>query len=109
MKVPWGLLPFNNISAVPEDAKWRQVADEDIETTIPNTEMYDLIWIEKALDGSIVYKKWRGYIDIETKLPMRVERWQKLAQEKEYKLLTFATVVYPTAVEVRAVINNAGF
>jgi hypothetical protein len=109
MKAPWGLLPFDDISGVPEDAKWQQVADENIDTTIPNTEMYDLIWIEKALDGSIVYKKWRGYIDIETKLPRRVEQWRKLAQEKEYKLLTFVTVAYPTTVEIRGVIIDAGF
>lgn len=109
MKVPWGLLPFDNISAVSEDAKWQQVTDENIGTIIPNTEVYDLMWTEKELIGSIVYKKWRGYIDIETKLPMRVERWRKRANEEEYELLTVTKVAYPTAVEIRAVIIDAGF
>jgi len=109
MDVPWGLLPFNNISAVPEDAKWQQVVNESIETTLPDTEVYDLMWIEKKLGGSIVYKKWRGYIDVETKLPKRVERREKRTQEEEYELLTFTTVAYPTAVEIRVVIKDAGF
>jgi len=109
MDVPWGLLPFNNISAVPEDAKWQQVVNESIETTLPDTELYDLMWIEKKLGGSIVYKKWRGYIDVETKLPKRVERREKRTQEEEYELLTFTTVAYPTAVEIRVVIKDAGF
>jgi len=109
MKAPWGLLPFGNISAVPEDAGWQKVADEDVEITIPNTEVYDLVWIEKSLIGSIIHRRWRGYIDIETKLPMRVERWRKRANEEEYELLTVTKVAYPTAVEIRAVIKDVGF
>ena len=109
MKAPWGLLPFDDISRVPEDAKWQQVADEDIETTIAETEVYDLVWIEKSLTGSVIHRKWRGYIDIETKLPMRVERWRKRANKEEYELLTVTKVAYPTAAEVRAVIEDIGF
>jgi hypothetical protein len=86
IKEPVGLRPFDDITEVPEDAIWQQVTDETIETTIPNTQVYDLTWTEKALDGSMAHKKWRGYIDTETKLPKRVERWIKLAKE-EYKLL----------------------
>ncbi len=109
MNVPWGLLPFNNISAVPEDAIWQIVTKENLETTIPNTEVYDLMWIEKALDGSIVYKKWRGYIEIETTLPKRIEWWEKLAEDEEYELTTVINVAYPATIEIRAVIEDAGF
>ena len=109
MKGPWGLLPFDDISAVPKDAKWQKVTDENIETTIPNTEVYDLMWIEKRLGGSINYKKWRGYIDTETKLPMRIERWRKRTKKEEYKLLTVTKVAYPATIEIGAVIKDAGF
>jgi len=109
MKAPWGLLPFDDISKVSPDAKWQQVADEDLETTVPDTGVYDLVWTEKELIGSIVYNKWRGYIDIRTKLPKRIERWEKGAKEAEYELLTITRVAYPTTVEVRAAIEDGGF
>jgi len=107
MKAPWGLLPFEDISKVPPGANWRPVADEDIETIIPHTEVYDLTWVEKELGSTVVYEKWRGYIDIETKLPKRIERWEKRAEE--YRLLTVTKVAYLTAVEISHVINDAGF
>ena len=112
MDVPWGLLPFNKISAVraiSEDVIWQQVTDENIDTTIPNTEVYDLMWTEKAIGGSIIHKKWRGYIDTKTTLPKRIERWQRLPREDEYELLIATEVVCPTAVEVQAAIRNVGF
>lgn len=105
---PVGLLPFNNISEVPEDAKWQKITEEVIETAITNTEVYDLTWMEKALDGSIVYRKWRGYINTETKFPVRVERWIKLAKG-EYELKNVMKVTYPGAVEMQAAIRDAGF
>ena len=109
MDVPWGLLPFGDISGVPPDAKWQQVADENIKTTVLGVEVYDLIWSEKTLGGSAVYKKWRGYIDAETKTPKRIERWWKQAEETEYKLVTIIKVTYPTATEIQTVIREAGF
>jgi len=108
MKAPWGLLPFDDISRIPEDAGWQKVADEDVEITIPNTEVYDLMWIEKSLTGSVIHRKWRGYIDIETKLPKRIEFWEKLAKA-EYELSTVIHVTYPATGEIRAVIKDVGF
>ena len=109
MKAPWALLPFDDISAVPEDAKWQKVTDGDIETTVSNTEVYDLVWVEKGLNGSIVYKKWRGYINTGTKLPSRIEWWERRTEEQEYRLLTVTKVAYPAIDEIRAVIRGAGF
>ena len=109
MKAPWGLLPFDDISKVPPDAKWQQVADEDLETTIPDTEVYDLVWAEERLGGSTVHNKWRGYIDIRTKLPKRIERWWRQAKKTEYELLTVTRIACLTTVEVTAAIEDAGF
>lgn len=109
MEVPWGLLPFDNMFDVPKDAKWQQVADDNIETTIAGTQVFDLTWTEERLGGSINYKKWRGYIDIKTKLPKRVERWRKRTKEEEYQLLTITKVAYPAFVEIRAIVEGAGF
>ena len=108
MEAPWGLLPFDDMSQVPPDATWQHVAAENIETTIPHTRVYDLMWTEKTLAGFVAHNKWRGYIDIDTKLPRRVEQWQKRSGE-EYELTTVIKVTYPTAAEIQAVVNDMGF
>ncbi len=91
-----------------EDPKWQPVDDEDIDNPIPNTEVYDLIWTEKPLVGSI-NRKWRGHIDIETKRPKRIERWQKLPEEQVYKRESVTDVSYPTTVKMKDYIKEAGF
>ena len=109
MDVPWGLLPFNNIAAVPQHAQWGRVDDESFEITITDTEVYDLIWTEKIIGGdSVVHKKWRGYLDAETMLPKRIERWEKLTEGEVYELLTVTEVAYPTTDEVHTAIRDAG-
>ncbi len=109
MDVPWNLLPFDNIAAVPQHAQWGRVDDESIENAITDIVIYDLIWTEKIIGGdSVVYKKWRGYLDAETTLPKRIERWEKLPEEKGYELLAVTEVAYPTADEVQTAIRDAG-
>jgi hypothetical protein len=108
MDVPWGLLPFDNIAAVPQYAQWERVDDENIDAAIPNTEVYDLVWTEKTLSGSTIYEKWRGYLDVKTKLPKRTELWEKFSEEEEYEILTVTEVTYPTTDEVQTAIRDAG-
>ncbi|MHC4193105.1 MAG: hypothetical protein ACYSP9_02880 [Planctomycetota bacterium] len=108
MKAPWGLLPFDDLSKVPPDAKWQRVPNEGIETTIPGTKVYDLAWTEKSASGSAVYRKWRGYVDAETRLPKRIEWWMQ-TEEGQYQLLTVKEVTYLSADQIRTVIKDAGF
>jgi hypothetical protein len=108
MDVPWGLLPFNNQAAVPQHAQWQRVDDESIEIAITDTEVYDLTWTEKTLSGSTIHKKWRGYLDAETTLPKRIERWRKFSEEEGYELLTVTEATYPTADEVQIAVRDAG-
>ena len=103
MRAPWGLLPSDNIFKLYPDARWERVPDEDIETPIPDTEVYDLVWAEEKF----ATRKWRGYIDIKTKVPKRIEWWLKLAGE-DYKPVTVTKVSYPTKGEIKAVIKEAG-
>jgi hypothetical protein len=108
MDVPWGLLPFDNTAVIPQHAQWKRVDDERIGIAITDTEVYDLIWTEKIIGSdSVVHKKWRGYLDIKTKLPKRIERWEKPSEEEEYKLLIVVEATYPTTVEVQAAIRGA--
>jgi RNA polymerase sigma factor (sigma-70 family) len=108
MDVPWGLLPFDNIAAVPQHAQWGRVDDESIEISITDTVIYDLIWTEKTLRGSTTHKKWRGYLDAETKLPKRIERWEKLPEEEVYELSTVTEVAYPKTEDIQTAIGDAG-
>ena len=103
-----GLLPLNSMHEVPKGAEWLLVADEDVENPIPGIEVYDLIWTEKPLIGSINRKR-RVYIDIETKLPKRIEWLVKLAEEQEYKCETVTRISYPDTDEMKAVLKEAGF
>jgi hypothetical protein len=103
-----GLVPFSNMSEAPQGARWEQVSGEDTEFSIANTQVYELLWPEAKPDGSVVYNKWRGYVEPETRLPRRVELWQKNAADEEYHLLDFAKVSYPTDTEVRDLMNEAG-
>ncbi|MCK5172551.1 MAG: hypothetical protein KAR47_04120 [Planctomycetes bacterium] len=106
--VPWGLLPFANVSSVPDNAKWQQVADEAIDAGASGIEIYDLMWTEQNLDGTPVYQKWRVHIDAETMLLQKVEHWQKLTEE-DYGLMLVMRVRYPGEHEIRTVITEAGF
>lgn len=110
MKVSLSLLRGNSMpetQKVLEGAKWH-VADEDIDTTIPNAEVYDLIWTEKALIG-YVNRKWRVYIDIEKNLPKRIEWLVQLPEEQKYRHESVTDVSYPTTDEMKAFIKKAGF
>ena len=103
------LLPLNNMYEVPKGAEWLPVANEDIENPISGIQVYDLLWTDKFLIGSLIHRKWRGYIDVETKLPRRIEWWEKLSEEKEYRLLIITEVSYPTTDDIKAVMEKAGF
>lgn len=103
------LLPFADIFAVPRDAVWQRTAEENVETVIAGTEIYDLIWAERQHSGRIAYTRWRCYIDIRTKLPKRTELWEKYPGQEDYQLMSFKIVTYPAAAEIQDVVNRAGF
>ena len=107
MKGSLGLLRYNSMPEAPEGATW--LPNENIDNAIPGTEVYDLVWTQKSLNGSIIHRKWRVYTDIETKQPKRIEWLMKLAEEDEYKLETITIVSYPKEAEIQASINDAGF
>ncbi|MHC4640225.1 MAG: hypothetical protein ACYS32_01175 [Planctomycetota bacterium] len=105
MKAPWGLLPSHNTFKLYPDAKWGRAPDENIKSPIRDTEVYDLTWTEQEFAS----RRWRGYIDIKTGLPRKIEWELKLPDEKEYKLETITIVYYPTEAEILTSINKLGF
>jgi len=101
-----GLLPFNSMLKAPEGAKWLPVSDGNIDTDISVTEKYDLIWTDKK---SGVYNKWRAYVDVERKLPGKIEWLSKQQAEEEYEISTIIRLNYLSTTEIQAAIRDAGF
>lgn len=97
-----GLIPFNNISDVPQDAEWSRVDDKNIELT-KGVEVYDLTWPKRASDGSVVFWKWRVFADEKTSLPQRVEWYQKLATDSDYILSSTMEIEYVSEDEIQKI------
>lgn len=98
---PWGLLPFKHISELPADKAWTYIKDAEI-NGVP-VQVYELIWAEMG-----IHRTWRGYLDIQTHLPYRVEWIEQLSGD--FPAITFVTeVYYPTDQECRDVFQQEGF
>ncbi|MHC4456499.1 MAG: hypothetical protein ACYS0I_05285 [Planctomycetota bacterium] len=104
----FGLMPFYDISDVPENAKWSCVTGDGPEVT-DDIEVYDLSWDEKAYDGSLVFFNWRVFVDIGTNLPQRTELYQTLTPDGEYTLKMTMAVKYLSDSEIQAVIEGSSF
>jgi hypothetical protein len=104
-----GLVPFENMSDIPAGYRWDCVTDEYTQAAAEQVEVYDLIWDEKAHDGSIVIYKWRFFLDPKTYLPHRTEFYQKLTANREYVLQSVNTAQYLDKSEIQAVLKEAGF
>ena len=89
-----GLMPFNNISNLPKDAKWNPVSDYEHEATINSTEIYELTWIEKDYMGSPVLRKWQFTIDPETNLPLDIQCYRKSDADAQFILNSRITIKY---------------
>ena len=71
--------------------------------------MYDLMWIEKAYDGSVLFRKWRVFANAETNLPQRIKWYKKLAADDEFVLETIIVVKCLSDGEIQTVIKDVGF
>ncbi len=106
---PLGLMPFYNISSIPEGAGWNRVADKDLEAATKGIEIYDLTWPERAYDGSAISKKWRFFVNIKGNLPQKIEIYQMLPTNTEYILMLLMTVEYLSDSEIQGVVKEAPF
>ena len=103
-----GLMPFHSISDTPNDAEWNRVDDKNLEMT-NEIEVYDLTWSAKAYDGSIVFKKWRFFVDAKENLSHRIEIYQALPADTDYILMSSMTVEYLSDSEMQEVIKEVSF
>lgn len=109
MESPWGLLPANNPSDLPKDYIWTEIDDTSIKAGPSDTLVYDLIWKESTIMETMIYKKNRYFLDIQTGLPKKIEWWVKHSTGKEYELQQITTVNYPQIAEIQQILKDAGF
>jgi len=102
-----GLVPFYDISEIPPGAEWHQVANADVSEG--DTELYELTWTEEAYDDSVIFKKWRFFIDPKANLPQKVEIFRKSAANSKYNLRSVMVVEYLSDNDIQSVIKDAGF
>ena len=101
-----GLMPFYDISEIPEDAVWSREADGGLKTTFTGNEVYDLMW--SKYDDSVVFK-WRFFVDPKTKLPQQTEFYEKLPADSEFTLTSVIVVEYLEDSETQAIVKEFGF
>jgi hypothetical protein len=101
-----GLVPFYDVSEVPDGAEWVHVSEGEPESVAAGAEVYDLTWAAQPADERVVSKKWRFFVDDETNLPQEIEVYVQLPGEEGYTLETTMTVRYLSDGEMEAVIRG---
>jgi hypothetical protein len=66
--------------------------------------MYDLTWTERT--SSNVARRWRFYVDPGTRLPHKIESYQKRSVDTDYRLRLVKQVEYLSDAEMKAVIGK---
>jgi hypothetical protein len=95
------LVPFSDVSDIPDGSQWNRIDDPEVAAIAPGTEIYELTWME-----AVAHKKWRVFVDVRTNLPKRAEFYAKLKPEGEYTAETFTVVAYPSESEIQALVEN---
>lgn len=109
MSISQELMPFDDPSNIPADAKWSRVPGDSSRTNGRDLDLYDLVWMEKDRGSPRVFKKWRVSVDSKTDLPYEVKFYRRSADDSEYSLATVTVVEYPAASEIQTVVKDAGF
>ncbi len=105
-KILWALLPFRCPSELPDKYKWKMVRPEAVPA--PNVQVYDLTWTDFSALGYPIERRWRGYLDTRTKLPVRIDWWERLESHPFQKVST-TLIRYPQEAEVLSRIAAEGF
>ena len=108
MDIPLALLPFQSPYSLPDKYDWKLLPDRELTGQFSNTQVYDLLWSDKTVNGSLVYYRWRVYINKDTLLPKRIENWQKYSSAGKYELKNWMDITYPQTYEVKKLISDIG-
>jgi hypothetical protein len=104
-----GLVPFNDMSEIPPNAKWEHEARESPGTAKEDTDIYNLVWVDKSRSGKEISFKWRVFVNPETMLPQKTESYQKTSFDKDYILTSIKAVEYLGENEIKTSIEKLSF
>jgi len=95
------LLPFASMDSAPKGSQWSKVPDEDMEASVPGTQVYDLTWAAEGFS----YKR-RIFVDAKSDLPKRTEYYFKEKPQDQYKFESMQVAAYPTEKEIKLLIKE---
>jgi hypothetical protein len=101
-----GLMPFENASQAPQNAKWQELSVAEVNSLPANMQVYELTWTRVAEDRSVVRFKWRGYIDGDTNRPVRTEFYICDGTSGQYKLRTVRLIEYWTESQMKCFLQR---
>jgi hypothetical protein len=100
------LMPFENISEVPRNAKFQELNVHILGGVTANTQIYELIWAKQAADGSTISFRWRGFIEEATHRPLRTEFYRCDSNSDEYELQTVHSIEYVPESQIQALLQK---
>ncbi|MBN2592779.1 MAG: hypothetical protein JXA81_04665, partial [Sedimentisphaerales bacterium] len=103
-----GLVPFNNISEIPDNTEWNSIEYKGLEVT-NDAKIYELTWSNEPHNASSIFEKRRFFVDPRTNFPKRTEFYRKRAEDKAYTLESIKIIESLSDEEIKAVIEKAGF
>lgn len=109
MRGSLGLMPFDDLSRIPKDAKWNRVPDVGPEASTEQTEVYDLTLAKPVRGGPVGTRKCRLFVDPKTNRPIRTEFYRKLPADSDYILTSRMVVEYVSDSKIQTVIKEASF
>jgi len=101
-----GLMPFENISQIPDGAKWKESPHLNVGDAVDNTIVYELTWNELTHEGKLLPSKWRAFIDEETYLLRRGELYQRQTNDAKYILIGANNIEYLSKNDILEVLEK---
>jgi len=102
-----GLVPFTDVSLIPDDTEWKLVGNDDLDSITKAIEIYELIY-PKTYAGSTIFNKWLFFVDSRTHFPKRTEFYTKQVTDNDYILKSIKIIESLSDGEIKAVIEKAG-
>jgi len=103
-----GLVPFNDLSEMPDNAEWNFIESNSPEAA-KDTKTYELTWSDKPYNDSSIFKKRRFVVDSRTYFPKRTEFYRKRVTDNVYTLESIKIIESLSDEEIKAVIEKTGF
>ena len=97
-------MPFNNISKIPDDAKWEHVNNNNIEIN-SEVKIYELSYKRKGFNRSVMFK-WRVFVEPKTNLPKKTYLYQKSTNDKDYTLTSVNEIKYLSNEEMQILLKD---